>query len=144
MKTMVGDREGKLCAEDGERRKNIDCLENADLKDVWGLRKMRQGNSCRHLVLSYPRWEVEELLLFYILNCCRVTVPACCLHLCLWESDLEMQSLALQQRIWEAGGICWDLVLWDSWVTGPCPEGTECPHCGTLPYSFLLLPGFKV
>lgn len=34
VKTTVGDRERKLCAKDGERRKNIECLENADLEDV--------------------------------------------------------------------------------------------------------------
>lgn len=34
VKTMVGDREGKFRAKDWERRKNINCLENADLKDV--------------------------------------------------------------------------------------------------------------
>lgn len=78
---MVGEREGKLCAKDRERRKNINWLENADLKDVRGLRRTRQGNSCRHLVLYYPRWEVEELLLFYIFNCYRVTVPVC---VCTW------------------------------------------------------------
>lgn len=33
-KTVVGDREEKLCAKDRERRKNINCLENAVLKDV--------------------------------------------------------------------------------------------------------------
>lgn len=75
---MVGDREGKWCAKDGERRKNINCLENADLKDVWGLRRMRQGKSCRHVVLYYPTWEV-----FYIFNCYRVIVPAsACFQAC--------------------------------------------------------------
>lgn len=43
MKTMVGDREEKLCAKDGERRKNINCLENAVLKDVRGLRRIEAG-----------------------------------------------------------------------------------------------------
>lgn len=37
VKTMVGDdREVKLCAKDRERRKNMNCLGNADLKMLEG------------------------------------------------------------------------------------------------------------
>lgn len=61
VKTMVGDREMELCARDGEGRKNMNCLWNADLEMVWGMRRMRQGNSCRHLMLYYPGlWKVKH------------------------------------------------------------------------------------
>lgn len=103
---------------------------------------MRQGNSCRHLLLYYPRWEVE-LLLFYIFNCYRVTVPAC---VCTWAVGERTGNTELGTAA-EDLGISRDLLGFGAvgqQVHSTLPRKNRVPTLWVPAFSFLLLPGFKL
>lgn len=116
-KTLVGDGGVKLCVKAGKGRGNMrwDFL----LTAIGGVRRMRQGNSCRHLVLHYCRMLQgcrklkKKRLLYYFLNFCS-------LHAWLW--------LGLRES--------WGCGLWLSSEGGEKQEGSAgmwYPGFGTLP-----------